>query len=210
MKVLVFGATGGTGRALVEQALEQGHTVTAFARNPRKIKIVHERLTVAEGNVLDFDAVDRAVQSHDAVLSALGHKRWLIRTTILSRGTKNIITAMEKHGVKRFVCETSLGVGDSVGRLGLLYTLFIIPFVTFFYFRDKARQERLIKGSSLEWVIVRPAQLTNGKKRGVYRHGAKIGSYLFTQRISRADVADFMLRQLNDNSCLRQAVGIAY
>jgi len=210
MKVLVFGATGGTGRALVEQALEQGHTVTAFARNPRKIKIVHERLTVAEGNVLDFDAVDRAVQSHDAVLSALGHKRWLIRTTILSRGTKNIITAMEKHGVKRFVCETSLGVGDSLGRLGLLYTLFIIPFITFFYFRDKARQERLIKGSSLEWVIVRPAQLTNGKKRGVYRHGAKIGSYLFTQRISRADVADFMLRQLNDDSCLRQAVGIAY
>ena len=210
MKVLVFGATGGTGRALVEQALEQGHTVTAFARNPRKIKIVHERLTVAEGNVLDFDAVDRAVQSHDAVLSALGHKRWLIRTTILSRGTKNIITAMEKHGVKRFVCETSLGVGDSVGRLGLLYTLFIIPFITFFYFRDKARQERLIKGSSLEWVIVRPAQLTNGKKRGVYRHVTKIGSYLFTQRISRADVADFMLRQLNDDSCLRQAVGIAY
>ena len=210
MKVLVFGATGGTGRALVEQALEQGHTVTAFARNPRNIKIVHERLSVAEGNVLDFDAVDRAVQSHDAVLSALGHKRWLIRTTILSRGTKNIITAMEKHGVKRFVCETSLGVGDSLGRLGLLYTLFIIPFVTFFYFRDKARQERLIKGSSLEWVIVHPAQLTNGKKRGVYRHGAKIGSYLFTQRISRADVADFMLRQLNDDSCLRQAVGIAY
>ncbi|HLE33455.1 MAG TPA: SDR family oxidoreductase [Bacteroidota bacterium] len=210
MKVLVFGATGGTGRALVEQALEQGHTVTAFARNPRKIKIVHERLTVAEGNVLDFDAVDRAVQSHDAVLSALGHKRWFIRTTILSRGTRNIITAMEKHGVKRFICETSLGVGDSLGRLGLLYTLFIIPFITFFYFRDKARQERLIKGSSLEWVIVRPAQLTNGKKRGVYRHGAKIGSYLFTQRISRADVADFMLRQLNDDSCLRQAVGIAY
>jgi len=210
MKVLVFGATGGTGRALVEQALEQGHTVTAFARNPRKIKIVHERLTVAEGNVLDFDAVDRAVQSHDAVLSALGHKRWLIRTTILSRGTKNIITAMEKHGVKRFVCETSLGVGDSVGRLGLLYTLFIIPFITFFYFWDKARQERLIRESTLDWVIVRPAQLTNGKKRGVYRHGAKIGSYLFTQRISRADVADFMLRQLNDDSCLRQAVGIAY
>jgi len=210
MKVLVFGATGGTGRALVEQALEQGHNVTAFARNPRKVKLAHERLTVAEGNVLDFGAVERAVRGHDAVLSALGHKRWLIRTTILSRGTRNIITAMEKHGVKRFVCETSLGVGDSLGRLGLLYTLFIIPFITFFYFWDKARQERLIRESTLDWVIVRPAQLTNGKKRGVYRHGAKIGSYLFTQRISRADVADFMLRQLNDDSCLRQAVGIAY
>ena len=210
MKVMVFGSTGGTGRALVEQALEQGHTVTAFARNPRKVKFAHERLTVAEGNVLDFDAVERAVRGHDAVLSALGHKRWLIRTTILSSGTRNIITAMEKHGVKRFVCETSLGVGDSVGRLGLLYTLFIIPFITFFYFRDKARQERLIRGSSLDWVIVRPAQLTNGRKRGVYRQGTRIGSYLFTQRISRADVADFMLRQLNDDSCLGQAVGIAY
>ena len=210
MNLLIVGATGGTGRALVEQALAQGHAVTALVRNPRKMKTAHERLTVVQGNVLDYDSVDRAVRGKDAVLSALGHKRWFIKASILSRGTENIVRAMEKHGVKRFVCETSLGLGDSRGRLGLYYTLFVIPFITFFYFRDKARQEQIIKRSSLDWVIVRPAQLTNGKKRGVYRHGKKVGSYIFTQRISRADVADFMLKQLSDASYMRQTIGVAY
>ena len=210
MHLLIIGATGGTGRALVDQALTQGHAVTAFVRNPAKVRIAQERLTVVKGNVLEYDSVDRAVQGKDAVLSALGHKQWFIKTTILSRGTKNIISAMEKHGVKRFICETSLGVGKSRGRLGLYYTLFVIPFITYFYFKDKERQEQLIKDSSLDWVIVRPGQLTNGRKRGVYRHGEEIGSHLFTVRISRADVADFMLRQLTDNSYLRQTPGVSY
>jgi len=210
MNLLIIGATGGTGRALVDQALSQGHTVTAFARNPAKIEMTHERLTVVKGNVLDYDSVDRAMQGKDGVLSALGHKQWFIKTTILSKGTRNIISAMEKHGVKRFICETSLAVGNSRGRLGLYYTLFVIPFITYFYFKDKERQEGLIKDSSLDWVIVRPGQLTNARKRGVYRHGADIGSYIFTVRISRADVADFMLRQLTDNSYLRQTPGVSY
>lgn len=210
MNLLIIGATGGTGRALVDQALAQGHTVTAFARNPAKIRITQERLTVVRGNVLDYDSVDRAVQGKDAVLSALGHMRWILKTTILSNGTKNIISAMEKHGVKRFICETSLGVGNSRGRLGLYHTLFVIPFIIYFYFRDKEQQEQLIKESSLDWVIVRPGQLTNGRKRGVYRHGEGIGSYIFTVRISRGDVADFMLRQLTDNSYLRQTPSAAY
>jgi putative NADH-flavin reductase len=210
MNLLIIGASGGTGRALVEQALALGHSVTAFVRNPAKLRITHECLMTLKGNVLDEESLHRAVQGKDAVLSALGHKRWFMKTTILSRGTKNIISAMEKHGVKRFICETSLGVGNSRGRLGLYYTLFVIPFITYFYFKDKGRQEQLIKESSLDWVIVRPGQLTNGRKRGVYRHGEGIGSYIFTVRISRADVADFMLRQLADDSYLRRTVALAY
>ncbi len=210
MKLLIIGATGGTGRALVEQALEQGHVVTAFARNPTRIRITHERLTVAKGDVLDYNSVDSAVRDKDAVLSALGHKRWFIKTSILSNGTRNIIRAMEKHGVKRLVCETSLGVADSRGKLGLYYTLFVIPFITFFYFKDKERQERYIKESNLDWIIVRPGQLTNGPQRGAYRHGPNVGSKLWTVRISRADVADFMLKQLTDDSYLRKTPGVAY
>ena len=210
MNLLIIGATGGTGRALIEQALNQGHTVTAFVRNARKIPITHERLTVAIGNVLDYDTVDRAVKGKDAVLSALGHKRWFIKTSILSDGTSNIIRAMERHSIKRFVCETSLGIGDSRGGLGLYYTLFVIPVITYFYFKDKERQEKLIRESSLDWVIVRPAQLTNGVRRGVYRQGPQVGSYVFTRRISRADVADFMLRQITDTSHIRETVAIAY
>jgi putative NADH-flavin reductase len=210
MNLLIVGATGGTGRALLDQALGQGHTVTAFVRDPAKIRVTHERLTVVRGDVLDYDSIDPAVQGKDAVLSALGHKRWFIKTTILSKGTKNVISAMEKHGVRRFICETSLGVGDSRGRLGLYYTLFVIPFITFFYFKDKQRQEQLIRESSLDWVIVRQGQLANGRKQAKYRHGEKIGNYVLTVRISRADVADFMLRQLTDNSYLRRTPGVAY
>lgn len=210
MNLLIIGATGGTGWELVKQALEQGHKVTAFVRNPEKFQFQDSNLTVVKGNVLDIASVESAVMGKDVVLSALGHKRWFIKTTILSEGTKNIISAMQKYGVKRFICETSLGVSDTWGRLGLYYTLFVIPVITYFYFKDKERQERFIKESMLDWTIVRPGQLTNRRKRGVYRHGDNVGSWIFTVRVSRADVADFMLKQLTDESYLRKAPAISY
>ncbi len=210
MNLLIIGATGGTGRELVKQALEQGDNVTALVRNPAKVTVQHPNLTVVKGDVLDSVSVENAVRGKDAVLSALGHKKWFIKTSILSRGTKNIITSMEKYGVKRFICGTSLGVGDSRGRLGLYYTLFVVPVIVYFYFKDKEIQERYIMESSLDWTIVRPGQLTNGRKRGLYRHGPDIGSRIFTVRISRADAADFMLRQLADNTYRRKTVAVAY
>ncbi len=210
MRVLVIGSTGGTGRQLVAQALERGHHVTAFARTPSKLQTQHERLTVVKGDVLDYSSVEAAVRGQDAVLSALGHKRWLFPTTILSDGTKNVIRAMEALGVRRLVCETSLGVGESRGLLGLYYTLFIIPLLLHFYFRDKELQERHIKESSLEWIIVRPGALTNGRKHGSYRHGPRVGHWLWTVRISRADVADFMLKQLIDTPYLRSVPGVCW
>lgn len=210
MKILIIGATGGTGRVIVEQALENRHAVTAFVRNPAKMSIAHEQLTVVKGNVLDYDSVDHTVQGHDAVVSALGHKQFFLKNTIMSDGIKNIIHAMDKHAVKRLIFESSLGVGDSKGRLGLYYTLFVIPFIIFFYYRDKELAERHITGSNLDWTIIRPGQLTNGKKRGVYREGINVGNWITSVRISRADVADFMLKQLTDKSYLRKTPGIAY
>lgn len=210
MRLLIVGATGGTGRALVREALERGHEVTAFVRDPARLPIRHARLTVARGNVLDYGTVDAAVRGHDAVLSALGHKRWLYPTRILSEGTRNLIRAMAAHGVRRLVCETSLGIGDSFGRMGLYYTLFVGVFILPFYFHDKLRQERLIRASALDWTIVRPGSLTNGKPRGARRHGPRVGSYLWTVRISRADVAAFMLDQVTDDKYLRQAPGVSW
>ncbi|MBM4167762.1 MAG: SDR family oxidoreductase [Ignavibacteria bacterium] len=208
MNVLIIGATGGTGRQLVSQALERGYRVTAFVRNPHKLTLRHERLSIAQGNVLDYRTVEAAVQGVDAVISALGHKRWFLPSTILSEGTRNILTAMERHGVRRLICETSLGIGDSRGRLGVYYTFFVIPFMTYFYFRDKERQEEIISLSPLDYTIVRPGQLTNGRKRGTYRYGANLGSYFLTRTISRSDVADFMLNQLSTDKHLRKAVVI--
>jgi putative NADH-flavin reductase len=207
-RVLIVGATGGTGRQLLAQALERGLKVTALVRNPAKLSVKHPRLEVIQGDVLDYATVERAVRGQDAALSALGHKRYYPPNRILSEGTRNILRAMEAHGVPRFVCETSLGIGDSVGRMGLSYTFFVIPVVLPFYFWDKTRQERLIAASKVEWVIVHPGALTNGAALGSYRSGRRVGNFLWTIRISRADVADFMLKQLADDSCLGTAVGV--
>jgi len=210
MKLLIVGGTGGTGKELIEQALEQGHRLTALVRNPDRVKTSHPNLQVVKGDILDFNIVQDVVRGQDAVLSALGHKKFFVRTTILSSGTKNIIGAMQKHNVSRFICITSLGINESRFKLGLYYTLFVIPFIVFFYFLDKSKQEKLIKESKLSWTIIRPGQLTNGKKRGVYKHGPNVGSYILTKMISRADVAHFMLSQLNDITYLGKAVGVTY
>ena len=250
MKVLVFGATGRTGRALVEQALEQGHAVTAFARDPAKVRGAHQNLTIARGNMLDYSSVEAAVQGQDAVLSALGTRLPILaivvfgfafqalarllaltgplglavriagpllalliltrRTTALSQGTGNIVRAMEKAGVRRLICESSLGVADSKGRLGILYNLVLVPLLLRGMFADKAAQEQLIQASTLDWVIIRPSSLTNGPRKGVYRAGLDIGHWFRPTRISRADAADFMLKQLTDDTWLRKTPGVAY
>jgi uncharacterized protein YbjT (DUF2867 family) len=210
VRILVIGATGGTGREVVQQALERGHDVVAFVRNPSKSTTAHHRLRVVSGDVMDPASLEAAVQGCDAVVCALGHKRWLGPSKILSEGTRNVVRAMEKHGVKRLVVETALGVGDSAGRLGVYYTLFTIPVILPFYWYDKGRQERIVRESSLDWIIVRPGQLTNGRKRGAYKHGPRVGNFVWSVSISRADVADFMLNQLGDTPYLRQAPGLSY
>jgi uncharacterized protein YbjT (DUF2867 family) len=210
MHALVVGASGRTGRELVQLGLERGHKVTAFVRNPARFELAHERLVVVRGDVLDAASLRRAVQGQDGVLCALGHKRWFPPNRILSQGTRNIVEAMQAHGVRRLVCQTSLGVGDSFGRMGLYYTLFVVPFILPFYYWDKQRQEQVVRASGLDWVIVRPGALTQGRPRGRWRHGSHVGSFLWTVRIARADTAAFMLEQLYDDTYLERAVGVAW
>lgn len=210
MNILIIGSTGRTGQELVKQGLERGHSITAMARKPGKIKIVHPKLKVIQGNVLDAESLITVLADHDAVLSALGHKRFFIKTNVLSRGTSHLISAMQKQHVSRLICITSLGINDSRYRLGLYYTLFTIPFIIYFYFRDKAKQERLIMNSELDWTIIQPAQLTNGRKREKYRHGPGLGHYLITKLISRSDVAHFMLEELEQGRYIRKVAAITY
>ena len=250
MNILILGSTGGTGRALVEQSLELGHVVTAFARDPSKIQTTHKNLRVVKGDILDCDSVEAALRGQDAVLSALGARvlvgpllavvlacqvgarfahligpvGWLVRigvpvlavfllngrTNTLSEGTKNILRAMAKVGVKRLVCESSLGIGDSKGQLGFLYNYTLIPILLRNVFADKEVQEKLIRESNLDWIIVRPAALSNGPKTHVYRSGFDTTDTSIRGKISRADVADFMLGQLTGDAYLRKTPGISY
>lgn len=208
MNLLIVGATGGTGQQLVTQALERGHQVTALVRRPPHAE-PRPALTPVEGDVLDPGSLDSAMQGQEAVLSALGHKRWLGPSHTLSEGTRNLMAAMGRHGVQRFVCETALGISDAWWRMGLYYTLFVRPVILPFYFGDKVRQEAVIRASDLAWTIVRPGMLTNGPRRGRYHHGPHVGHWLWTVRISRADVAAFMLDQLTDRRYVRATVGVA-
>ncbi len=171
---------GGTGRHLVTKALERGYQVKAFVRDPSRLGMEHQRLSIVRGNVLDEAAVMAAVRDIDAVISALGHRRYLWPTSILSRGTANLLAAMKEQGVRRFV------------------------------FWDKTRQERAIAQSDTDWVIVRPGALTDGVPRGRVTHGFNVGSFLRTVRISRADVAAFMMDQLESDTYTRSAPGVSW
>jgi putative NADH-flavin reductase len=207
VKVLIIGATGATGKILMREALAQGHEVTALARNPSAVASEDHHLRVLQGNALDVSSVEAAVVGQDAVLLALG-TRSARPTTLFSESTHNVIGAMDKHGVRRLVCITGVGVGDSKGHVGFLYDRIIRPFVVRNVYEDKERQEEAIKQSDLEWVIVRPARLTDEPARGEYKVYLK-GSYK-AKTISRADVAAFMLAQLTDDTYVHKMPVISY
>jgi len=209
MKLLVFGSTGGTGRELLKQALDQGHNVVAYARNPAKIDdIEHASLQVVRGDVLDQAVVESAVAAQEAVLSTIG--AGAKRTTLREDGTRNIVEAMEKTGVQRLICQSSLGVGDSRTNLPFFTKYIIVSVFLRHAFADHERQEAIVKKSSLDWTIVRPSHLTDGPQTGAYRHGFPTTDRRITGKISRADVADFMLKQLTDDTYLHKTPGVSY
>lgn len=207
MKLLIFGGTGKTGQQLVEQALQQNHIVTAFVRTPSKLTIQHPNLRAVQGDVFDKASVSIAMENQDVVLSALGEVRNGKRK--LSEGTQNIIDAMTEKGVKRLVYMTSLGVGDSKHLGGFLFMKVIVPLFLKDVMIDKAIQEDKIAASSLNWVIARPGGLTNTPKTGQY-----ILNFTDTKninyRIARADVADFMLKNIDNDQYLGQKVVLSY
>lgn len=209
MRILVIGATGPTGQQIIEQGLAQRHEVTALVRNPDKFQMQHNSLQIVKGDILDPASLD-AVQQQDAVISSLGTKKiGLESVTLLSEGTKNLLRAMERHSVKRLICITGLGAGDSKGHGGLLYDNLILPLILKRIYDDKDRQEAEIRQSNLEWVIVRPGILTNDPAKGNYRVLTDLTG-VTAGKISRADVAAFVLQQLTEERYLYQTPLISY
>ncbi len=210
MRLLIIGGSGKTGRELIKQSLEEGHIVTAILRKPQKLNIKHPNLKLIQGDVLDPSSISSVFKHQEAVLSVLGHKKFIIPSNILSKGTSNIIEAMKQGNIKRLICVTALGINDSKYKLGLYYTLFTIPFILYFYFKDKEKQEDMITASDLDWTIVRPGHFIFGRKTESYRHGHNLGHVILTKMISRADVAHFMLKELKENKYIHQKPGITY
>jgi len=208
MRLIIFGATGTIGRQLVQQALQLGHSVTAFARHTDKLgDLHHPRLQLQNGDVRDYPAVENALRGHDAVLCALGAGR---QGQVRAEGTRHIIRAMESTGLRRLICQTTLGAGDSQGNLNFFWKRIMFGWFLKAAFLDHELQEKYIVASSLDWTIVRPAAFTDGPATGQYRQGFAADVADLKLKISRADVADFMLKQLISDQYLRQTPGLSY
>lgn len=206
MKLTIFGATGGTGRQLVEQSLAAGHEVTALARTPAKLDLQHPHLTIVQGDILNPEQVAAALAGADAALSALGTSNESPEG-LLPNGMKNILQGMKTHGVRRIVAVSSLGVGNSRDQIPLAFKLVIqsIPLLKK-SLRELEQMETLLQQSGVEWIVVRPGGLTNEPPTGNYKFG--LDPKIKPSRISRADVAAFMLKQLTDDTFLRKAPAV--
>lgn len=204
MKIIVFGATGGTGRHVVRQALEQGFDVTAFVRNPAKMDVSHERLRIVQGDALDREAVSAAIAGHDAVVSCLGSSRGLKPSTELQEMTRSIVGGMREHGVGRIVYTASAGIHGEIPGLSGKLVMYLLRHVL----ADHRAAVEHIRQSGLTWTIVRPLGLTDRPLTGMYRE-AEDGVPPKSMSIPRADVAHFILKALRDPRYHNKSVGIA-
>jgi putative NADH-flavin reductase len=210
MHVAIFGSTGPTGRALVSRGLDQGHDVTAIARDPAAVDATGARLQVVRADVLDRTSFDGVLNGVDAVLSAIGtHGRQ--PTTVYSVGTANIRDAMHHAGIQRFVGISALPVTPRT-ELRPAERWIVVPLLSTFFgemYADMARMEQVLQDSDLDFTIMRPPQLTNKRATGKYR--TAINQHLpRARKISRADLAAEMLQVIPDRKTVRATVSLAY
>jgi putative NADH-flavin reductase len=209
LTLTVLGATGRTGQPLVRQALEQGHHVIAFVREPAKLGLQHERLKVVQGDITRPEQLEPALAGADAVVSVLGHVPGSPKD-LMAQAARHLVPAMKKQGVSRLVTLLGAGVHDSAdpGSLGRTVMLGVMRLLMRHLLEDSEAHARLVRESGLAWTIVRPPRLTEGPRQGQYRTGhLALGP---SAQLSRADLADFMLRQVTDDTFVRQAPMVSY
>ncbi len=207
MKVIIIGATGTIGSLAVQQMLAEGHDVTAFSRNPSKLDANDPCLTLLAGDVLNQEQVDAAVAGHDAVVITLGNKS--LTSPIRSKGTLSVIRAMQKAGVSRLICQSTLGARESWSNLNFFWKRIMFGGLLRVVFRDHELQEQLVEASGLNWTIVRPGAFTDGPATGAFREAFSPSLRGLKLKISRSDIANFLTRQLTDLSYTHRAVAIS-
>lgn len=208
MRLGLFGATRGTGRHVLDQALAAGHLVTALVRHDAD-GLEHEHLRVVQGDAArDDDAIAEVVRGQDAVISALGRGRSFKPEGLIEKAAGRIIEAMRREGVGRLVFTSAFGLGDTREGIPLISRLFRDTLLRGIY-ADKEAGEAILKASGLNWTIVHPTRLTDGPRTGTYRVGERVpleGS----PSISRADVAEFLIQQVDDPTYMRKTVLVTY
>ncbi len=204
MKLTIFGGTGGVGSRLVPLALDAGHDVTAFARNPDGLPR-RDELTVVEGELHDAAAVARAIEGADAVLSTLGARsNTPDQVEIFGTAMENVTAAMEQHGVRRLVAISGAGVltPDDHVTMGRRFIGFLLKLMRKYTALAKQREYEVITATDLDWVIVRPPRILPGEATGEYR---VLPDRVPSPKISQGDVAHFMLACTSDDEWVRKA-----
>jgi putative NADH-flavin reductase len=208
MKLVILGATGGTGLEIVRQAIERGHSVTALVRSPERLKPFWDRITIKRGDLLDSPQLEGAIKGQDAVLSAFGPRVPISKTdaNLLERFAVALTEAMAHAGVSRVVVESvALLFKDSVVPPTYVFGRLFFPGIV----ADASAMERVFAGSQLDWTMVRPPQLTDKSYTGKYRvregHLPRFGF-----KISRADVADFMVKSVENHFASRKIFGVSH
>ncbi|MGW1026413.1 NAD(P)-dependent oxidoreductase [Streptomyces sp. NPDC002577] len=209
MKLVVFGANGPTGRLVTEQAIAEGHAVTAVTRRPDAFPLTDPRLHVVRADVLDPAAVEPAVAGHDAVISALGVPYSRDPVTVYSDGITHITQAMTKQGVRRLVCVTSTVLfGEAPGE-GFFFRKVLEPFIVRFVGRtvydDMRRLEEIVRESDRDWTVIRPAGLFDATAVSDYRVADSRLAGRFT---ARADLANALLRRAVDGGYVRTFIDV--
>lgn len=209
MKITVIGATRGIGLELVRMALEAGHEVSALVRDASKMPLTHPKLRLVPGDVTNPASVDLALQGQDAVCLCVGIPPTRKPVEVFSKGARNVLAAINKMPGLKLVTVTGIGAGDSRGHGGFVYDKLIQPLLLKTIYEDKDREEVTIKASNADWLIVRPGMLTNGPRTGKYRVLNDL-SGVTAGKISRADVADFILRELAAPSQFKRTPLLTY
>jgi uncharacterized protein YbjT (DUF2867 family) len=207
MRILILGASQGTGAEAARTALERGHDVTAFARSPQKLVLQHAKLTKVQGDFHRRESVEAAVRGHEAVIitaCSSSVRAFKEKPTYFSLGTGYAIEAMKAHAVRRLVVLSAWGTGESRGLANFFVQKLVFSFVLKAPFEDHERQETLVRESGLDWVIARPTRLTNGPARKRYLKKTGLDPVPFS--ISRADVADFLVTAVEVDTWIHQAV----
>lgn len=208
MKVIVFGATGTVGRLSVESLLKAGHSVTAFARSPQKLNLSDPELSLVAGDAMKLLEVTEAVAGHDAVVVTLG-AGMSRKSKIRSQGTLNVIRAMQTHGVRRLIAQSTLGARDSWPTLNFWWKRVMFGALLAPVFRDHELQEQLVEASGLDWTIVRPGAFTDkATKRQVIEDVPNTARGL-ELKIARSELARFLTRQISDRQYIGRAVGLS-
>ena len=208
MNVIVFGATGTVGRLTVANLLEEGHAVTAFARGAGRLDLNHPKLSRQAGDALDYQDVAAAVVGHDAVVVVLGAgaKR---SSRIRSQGTLNVIRAMQAHGVRRLIVQSTLGARESWDTLNFWWKRVMFGALIAPVFRDHELQEQLVEASGLDWTIVRPGAFTDAPTVRPVIEDVPNTARGLDLKIARADLARFLTRLVAKPAYLGRAVGLS-